>query len=270
MEKYVFFIDIDGTLVDNNREVCAYNIHAIKEARDAGNKVFINTGRGRMAVPREVLALDLDGIISGCGSMIEYMGETVFSAQPDNAVIYQYLKDIEARGERCFLEGHNMQFRYNCPREALESDPYFAAYCKMARLVFGEWTPLTTADEFLNYPDAKIPKLNIVGKYDDSALERFSGHYDGITDDCKCELFTKGCGKHIAIKYVMNNILPGYTSVAIGDSENDLLALQSADISVAVKNAAPEIAQMCDYVSERTADEGAVGEMILKIIKQEP
>ena len=266
MKKYAFFIDIDGTLVDKKREVNPGNIAAVNAAREAGCKVFINTGRGRACIPSEIRALPWDGVVSGCGCLLDYNGETVFSNCPDYLKIYEYLKEVEKNGERCFLEGNDMIFRFNCPESAKKTDEIFARYNELGRLNLDDWTPLSCAEEILKYPGVQIPKFNLVGKYDKSVLARFSRDYDGVVDDYKCELYTKGGGKAAAMMYVMENILTGYTCVALGDGVNDVDALKAADFSATVSGASPEVIKMCGYVSPLTADEGGAGDIIMKFI----
>ena len=43
MDKYAFFLDIDGTLTSAGG-ICEENILAIKKARELGHKIFINSG----------------------------------------------------------------------------------------------------------------------------------------------------------------------------------------------------------------------------------
>ena len=51
MDKYSFFIDIDGTLANDEKCVPEENIKAIAEAREKGHMVFINTGRSVSRLP---------------------------------------------------------------------------------------------------------------------------------------------------------------------------------------------------------------------------
>ena len=44
-EKKLIFLDIDGTLVDYDHQICASSIKAIRQAQAKGHKVFICSGR---------------------------------------------------------------------------------------------------------------------------------------------------------------------------------------------------------------------------------
>ena len=265
--RKVFFIDIDGTILDSSTEVSQFNIEALRRARANGHKVFINTGRGKACIPKPILSLPLDGIVSGCGCTVTVDGTDVYSDVPALDDIINYARRIFKKGQRCFLEGENYLFRINCEPENELTDPAFAEYCRAARLDYSIWHPLENAEELKNFPDAKIPKLNLVGNFDKSELELYRDHFDGITDNCKCEMYSKGNSKATGLLYVMKEHFPGYTSVAIGDSENDREMLSAADISVAMGNANDGIKALCTIVTD-TCDNNGMGKAILKLIEK--
>ena len=54
--------------------------------------------------------------------------------------------------------------------------------------------------------------------------------------------------------------------IAVGDNFNDLSMLQVAGLGVGVQNTVTELKPLCDYITNATCDEGAVGEVIEKYI----
>ena len=75
----LLFFDIDGTLWNYKNEIRPKTIEAIRTARKNGHKCFINTGRSRAFVTdKNLLAIGFDGIVSGCGTMVEYNDKTIF------------------------------------------------------------------------------------------------------------------------------------------------------------------------------------------------
>ena len=265
--KRVFFLDIDGTTLDTYKKVSAFNIRALKQAKDSGCRIFINTGRGLRCVPKEITQLPLDGIVSGCGCTISIAEKIVYSDCPDTAAVFQYISGIFQRKEKCFLEGENCLFRINCFPEDIHTDPSLRVYCKLARLDFSLWTPLFSAQELLSYPDARIPKLNLIGAYAPDELKRYQTHYDGVVDGVKCEMYTRGNSKATGMHYVMEHYFPGYESVAIGDSVNDIDMMREADISVAMGNASEEIKRLCTLTTD-TCDNDGMGKAIIELCKE--
>lgn len=262
--KRVFFIDIDGTILHTEPEVSSFNISALKRARENGCKIFLNTGRGKACIPEQVLALPLDGIVSGCGCTVTVNGVDVYSACPPVSAIREYLTDIASRGEHCFLEGETQLFRYNCTEELEKTDKAYAKYCADARLDYRIWKELYTPEEILLYPDARIPKLNLAGSHTEADLARFSAHYDGVLDPTKCEMYTKGNSKATGMRLVMEKYFPGYESVAIGDGVNDTEMLMAADISVAMGNAPTALKEICTTVTD-TCERDGMGKAVLAL-----
>ena len=265
--KKIFFIDIDGTLLGKSDRLSDRTVLAVKKAQAAGHRVFINTGRGKACVPRELERLGADGMVSGCGCTVTIGGHDVYSSGVGTDVLQNYIRGIFARGEKCFLEGERLLFRINIPQKAVENDPYLAKYCALGRVKLDEWTDLSCPDEIFAYRGEKFPKINLAGKYNINELSRYAMHYDGIVDDCKCELWAKGNSKATGMKLVCDKYFPGYSSVAIGDSKNDAEMLRAADISVAMGNADDGIKNMCMFTAPSCEDDGAA-QAIEKLISE--
>ncbi|MCI8589820.1 MAG: HAD hydrolase family protein [Clostridiales bacterium] len=265
MAKYAFFLDIDGTLLDTASVVSEENKAALCYAKEQGCKIFVNTGRGYACIPDEILSLPLDGIVAGCGCTVLYGGKVVHSEVVPNEAIYSYLKGIEKRKQSAFLEGENCLFRMNCePTDAKIGTP-LGEYCHAARLDFSLWQPLVGAGDFLKYPQPRIPKLNLVGSFNKELLLDYQEHFDGVIDEVKCEMYTKGHSKATGLRLIMQDYLPGFCSVAIGDSVNDIDMFRAADISVAMGNASEVVKQLC-IKQTAAADDNGVGKAIMQLL----
>lgn len=79
MRKIMFF-DIDGTLMEDSSShyVPESTVKALQLAREAGNLLYVNTGRPVINVDEDVRTLGFDGYICGCGSYIEAENQEVF------------------------------------------------------------------------------------------------------------------------------------------------------------------------------------------------
>lgn len=80
MNRKILFFDIDGTLV--TAPPCTIpesTAQAITQARKNGHLCFINTGRTRVIIPKDLLTLGFDGYVCGCGTQIYMNGQLLFS-----------------------------------------------------------------------------------------------------------------------------------------------------------------------------------------------
>ena len=73
------FFDVDGTLLDDKtKEIPRSTIDVIKEVREQGNKVFINTGRVLCMLGDINKKIEVDGLICGCVTHIIIGDKTIY------------------------------------------------------------------------------------------------------------------------------------------------------------------------------------------------
>ncbi len=106
--KKALFFDIDGTIMDFNRNVPASTVRAIRELKKNGHIVFINSGRARGFIKDpKILDIGFDGIISGCGTMVEYNGDILMYKELDNELLADTVNICVEHKMRPILEGRN-------------------------------------------------------------------------------------------------------------------------------------------------------------------
>ncbi|MED4228943.1 HAD hydrolase family protein [Neobacillus cucumis] len=77
MKKFIF-LDIDGTLMNDNGVIPDSATLAVRKARENGHLVFICTGRSRNIIFPEILEVGFDGIIGAAGGYIEIGDNILF------------------------------------------------------------------------------------------------------------------------------------------------------------------------------------------------
>lgn len=103
MRKLVF-LDIDGTIVDYEGRVPRSAAAALRRAHDAGNLLFLCTGRSMSDIPSELMDLGIDGVIGGSGTYIEDAGEVLCHQPLDGAVEKDVVDWLRRQGIYFFLE----------------------------------------------------------------------------------------------------------------------------------------------------------------------
>ena len=105
MQKAVFF-DIDNTLWDYSNFIPESTKRAVRALRENGHLAFLNSGRTRGFIRDPgLLAMDFDGIISGCGTMIEYRGEILLNHLIDRELAGFTVDTVRRCNFRPILEG---------------------------------------------------------------------------------------------------------------------------------------------------------------------
>lgn len=86
MNKAIF-VDIDGTLVNDNGIIPESARYAIQAARKKGHLVFICTGRSIAEIFPDILEVGFDGIIGAAGGYIELGNEVLLHPKRTGSVV---------------------------------------------------------------------------------------------------------------------------------------------------------------------------------------
>ena len=76
MTPYVFFLDIDDTILYKNT-ISPRVLSAMKLARQKGHFVYINTGRAPSFFDNTLRTLPVDGYVCGCGALVLQNGKVL-------------------------------------------------------------------------------------------------------------------------------------------------------------------------------------------------
>ena len=247
--KVVFF-DIDGTIWDEKNNIPDSTVQAIRDLHNNGHLAFLNSGRSRAFIRHpNLLNLGFDGIVSGCGTMVEYHGKTVFYHRIPVEQVEETLQIIRRFGFRPILEGRKYLYMN-------EEDFDYEPYGKKVRRDMGE--DIRTIEGCRG--EWEISKLSCATTDCDVAgcYEQLKDRYDFMIHNPEVvEIVPKGFHKGTGILEVCRMLhLPVEQTVAIGDSINDTEMLQTAGFSVAMGNGTEEIKQLADYVTAPMKEDG--------------
>lgn len=248
-EKFAVFLDIDNTLLADGI-VPPANIEAIKQVREQGSYVFINTARSYACIPDGLLAeVPVDGVVAGMGTDIRIGGKRILSEAMDMDEIKEIADWFMGDNREVGFEGEDAVLWINPrgsrnPTDLVHSPKDFDTVFKNAR----------------------ISKMYVNGQLTTEEKELFGRRNTVFQHRTYAEFVPKGFGKSngmmITAKYLG---IPRERCIAMGDSANDEDMLRGAGISVAMGNAIDEIKAICDYISCDAGD-GGVAEALKKFI----
>lgn len=246
MERKLLFFDIDGTLLpDLDSPVPETTMKAIARAQELGHYTFINTGRAKCLLPKELLEMPFDGYLCGCGTYITLHGEVLIDKE------FEAAKGIE-------LALHAREKKIPVIFEGNESC-YFDSLGPMTeenRAIF--------ADIFNDFPD-KIQDINEVPQYRyskfcafadtremlDKFLEPFSDYFEPIErGGTFYEIVPVGYSKASAIDLILEHLKqPLSDCYVFGDSSNDMSMLTHVPNSIAMGNSSPDVLAASSYIT---------------------
>lgn len=249
-EQKALFFDIDGTIWNEKNVIPDSCREAFRQLHKRGHLTFICSGRARGYIQNEdLLSLGFDGIISGCGTMVEYRGETILYRKLDTALVEKTINTVRSYGFRPILEGKDFLYLDD---EDFGSDRYGIKLKhelgSRRRTIAGEWGKW------------ECQKLSCATENADTrgCYEALSSDYDYIIHDAPVvEMVPKGFHKGMGIHHICRHLgLDIRDTFAFGDSANDLEMLETAGTGVAMGNGQAKAKEKADYVTRSMMDDG--------------
>ncbi|MCR5650692.1 MAG: HAD-IIB family hydrolase [Lachnospiraceae bacterium] len=249
---------MDGTLWDYRNYIPESTVRAIKLAQKKGHKAFINTGRSRSFIrEKNLLDMGFDGIVSGCGTMIEYEDEIVssrfFSDEEKDRILEtanRYRFKLIFEGAKC-LYANAEEFLGD------ERDGYYIK--KIAREMGDDLRPLCEVK------NGRIQKFSCSTYGCDRAgfMKETGDSYDFIEhNDIVMEVVPKGFSKGTGIQKVCDLLGADIKDTfAFGDSINDREMLIAAGVGVVMGSGTDEAKQFADYVTTGLLEDGIINAM---------
>jgi HAD superfamily hydrolase (TIGR01484 family) len=248
-KQYVIFLDIDGTLYTSANGIPQENIEVIRQVREQGHLVLINTGRSYGYIPDVILeSVPLDGFVSALGSDVRFRGEKLYTAALSQEQLRKVVQFYMEEGKRCTLEGEDDVFVIN-PRKQDGK------------------IPITSLDDFDKlYPESRINIFTSLGRVTDRERELFGDDFYFVEHPGYYEGALKGNSKSRGMEIVLNHLgMTARDCIAMGDSMNDYDMLKYAGFGIAMEDSPEKLKEISDAVT-KTADEGGVAAALREFV----
>lgn len=250
MEKQILFFDIDGTLIDEERDIVPESAkRALRQAKENGHLLFICSGRCKAIIPEEVIELGFDGMVAGCGTYIEYEGEEIFHHKLPEGLQKAIIEDLQRFHIDGVLEGKDCSaFRHDY-------------WMPVVKNIFTENGSFTAKTQCFWEEEFSFDKMALW--YDDSSdMEGFRKKYADLFEFIKrdptfYEVVPNHISKASGMLFICEKLgIDRGRIVAFGDSANDVSMLQCAHTSVAMGGGNPILFDMVDYVTSPVMEDG--------------
>jgi len=259
-------VDMDGTLLKEDRSISKETYKAIQKAKSKGVKVVLTTGRPMDGITSYLNKLNLisenDYAIAYNGALIqntktkEVIAKTVMSIEDIN-YLYKLSQDLQVNihaltDKICITPKWN---KYS----QLESD---MNDIPLNIVDFNNIDKDTTIVKimFIDEPEILEKAINNLPKeiYDKYTVLRSAPYF--------LEFLDKNVNKGQGVKTLSEILgIKQEEVICIGDAGNDLHMIQFAGLGVAMANAFPEVKEIADYITLSNEDDG-VAHVINKFI----
>ncbi|MBR2806583.1 MAG: Cof-type HAD-IIB family hydrolase [Oscillospiraceae bacterium] len=248
--RKIIFFDIDGTLWDHNNTIPDSTVRAFRELRKNGHLLFICTGRARGFVNHpDLLALGFDGIISACGTMIEYRDEIIYLHEIDKETAIKAVSSIKKHRLRPILEGkENLYMDY----EEFRGDWYGE---KVRRDLGGELPSIT--GNWGNWHICKI-SCDTTGSDREACFEELKDDFDFIVHGPRVtEMVPKGFNKGTGVRKTCELLgINIEDTVCFGDGVNDLDMFRACRLSICMGSGSDVAKGIASYVTDPLFEDG--------------
>lgn len=251
-------VDIDGTLLTSNRTITPEVYQAVQDAKTAGVKVVITTGRPIAGVTQLLSELNLcdegDYVITFNGGLVQdtSSGQELVK----ETISYDDYLDIELLARKLGVHMH-----------AITKDGIYTANRNIGRYTIHE-AQLVSMPVFYRTPeemaDKEIVKIMFIDEPEvlDAAIANIPADYHDRFGLVKSqpfylEIVNKTVSKGNAIKHLADKLsIDMSQTMAIGDEENDRAMLEVVAVPVVMANGNPELKKIAKHITLSNDESG--------------
>lgn len=263
MSKYkLIAFDMDGTLLNSNKEILPGTLKAIQKAFDNGKEVVLCTGRCIAELNQYIKQ------IPGLRYIIGVSGALVYDIKEKKAIYANPLKPNQVNSILDVIKEvdampHILTEKSIVQTKDAENMDYFH---------MGVYAPLfeqvaTKVDDIFEYykqQQMNVEKLNVYHanlKDRDNTREKLQNldlvlaNAEQTSIEISAKGTTKGTGLEKLCQYLNINI---EEAIAVGDADNDLDVLKKAGLGIAMENANANVKAVADVVVGDCNSDGCV------------
>lgn len=265
----ILFTDLDGTLLNDQKELSPGNRQAIDRALQAGHQVVISTGRPLCSAKLQAEKLNLTQ--EGC-YIISYNGGQIYDSFRKEIIFSKTLPFDQVRYifEEAHRRGLHVQTYDDDYVIAEEDRPEFYHYSKLTQVPY---RLVPSVMDYLQKEPCKIIVINeesrdILSAYREEMKPWTEGKMDlFFSSNILMEHVPTGVSKGSAVRFLCEHLnVPLSETVAAGDAENDVPMLDTAAVGAVMCNGDAATKTHADYITERDNNHDGVAEIIEKFI----
>lgn len=265
--------DMDGTLLNSQKEISEKTVAAMKRAMDHGFTVVLNTGRCMAELYKYFDVVDIPYVNSVSGALVldRRQNRAVFEKGLTPELAEQVLA-IVAKEDVMI---HILTEKSIVQKDAIAKMDYYqmGIYRGMFEKVTDQWESLIETYLTDPFPVAKInlyhPSTEAREKTGALICEAGLPVELANSEIASLEISAEGIHKGIGLQGLCDYLkIPMSRTVVVGDADNDIGALKMAGLSVAMGNASEKIKKICD-VTVADNDHDGCWEAIERFLFQE-
>ncbi|SHH87409.1 Cof-type HAD-IIB family hydrolase [Sporanaerobacter acetigenes] len=276
MKYKLIAIDLDGTLLTDDKRITDESISALKEIIERGYEIVIATGRRYWSAKRFVESIDENICI------LANNGNIVRNKKDDKILIKKYLnvEDFNLLVEEGKREGlypvihvDNYEDGYDMVIELDRKNSKYSTYLS------DNVDRFRRVDDLLKMDSPKVLTVVYVGdkekleSFNNKILEKYPGKYSSHVMEnmtiagALLEVMNPLGSKWLSLEeYGKAKGIKDYEMIAIGDDNNDVEMVKKAGLGIAMKNGSLKVKEAADIVTDKSNNENGVGCILKEVL----
>lgn len=249
----IIFSDMDGTLLDDEKNLSPRIYDAIDNFTAQGGRFVLSSGRPLASIleTKEKLGLSFPGTY-----VIAYNGALVYDCEQEKSiweqrVPYDYVEKVLALAKECGVHAHTYTNDHIISPKDNKELAYYREHIHL---------PAVITDDVISALDKEPFKLILIQLDGNDKLEAFRNALKSRTGDVLHTFYSssvyleccmKEASKGNAIRFLCGHLgIDVKDSIAAGDAANDISMLQAAGCGVCMCNGTEDTKAAADYVTE--------------------
>ena len=269
MKYKLLATDLDGTLLNQKKEITPRTLQTLLDAQEQGLRVVLASGRPTYGVLPYAQSLQLSRY---GGFLLSYNGAEIYDCQAKKMIFQRAIEPSLLPIINRYAHEHHFAietFNHNIAITEHPDDPFIQRQACINLLT------LKKVEHFVEAIDFPVMKCLIVGEPErlvqlEQAMQQELKEKLNIcrSEPYFLEIVDKDVDKASALSYLLD-----YTGhkreelIAVGDSYNDISMIQFAGLGIAMANAPEIVRQHADDITRSNDDDG-VADLIYWIMKE--
>lgn len=265
-------LDLDGTTLNNQKEISPRSITAFRKAMEQGTHIVISTGRTFRSLPHQLFSIQgLEYIVTSNGAHVTELAtmKTIYENYLSSHAVEEVVRVLRGTGIsiETFVDGRAYIDQAEYEAVVANGSTYRdAEYIKSTR------NPIPHICDYMLENRHQIENISVNFEFaeDRAKWQKILEKIDDITLTSSFqhnfEIGGTNTSKAEALRFLMRRLgVKPQELMACGDSPNDMEMIKLAEIGVVVDNASEEMKAFADYITD-TNDNDGVAKAIEKFV----
>jgi len=254
------FVDIDGTLCDSRQHIPRSAIDALSQVRSNGHRIFACTGRSAPEVYPRFWDVGFEGLVGGAGG---------YASVGDHVLLDERMPREHVEVLTTLWEELDAFYIWQGPDHMGPSEGYLDFFVPRAGSHPEDWIEYAQSITpfIVNIDDGSFTKVTAYVPPEKASLERVTAALPtgyraiigsvGAAGYVPFEVVPAHLSKAVGIRAICEHVgIPLSRTVALGDSNNDIEAVETAALGISIGNGCEALTKAANIVAPSVCEDG--------------